>query len=241
MKPIALEKKERLAKLVADAAKKATETALSNFEATDTLYSDNIGRFLKRDQTLASRVQTFVDQTVTEMIENLSGCVKLISGDETLTIGPTTGKRTLIQAEDLCRFTDSDGFSMRGKLVEPDGLDQVAKPTKATNVVVCEIAKDGSIFSGLSDNCDALCLTQDQIIEFVQKHRKWLHTEPKRRTLFVAKKPSRYKEFYIISFCYHCGLKDLPFARYSCVEYGHGRSSYSDHSRVVIPQLALAV
>jgi hypothetical protein len=92
---------------------------------------------------------------------------------EPLTLTPTDGSQAIAKASKL--FT---GY------LDPDfenwGTNVSSQPTKETKVEVHELIKDGrfaDIFSGLSTNLDNLCLTQPQIIQFVEKHKQWLRAD----------------------------------------------------------------
>lgn len=100
----------------------------------------------------------------------MDSIVRLISGGEKLTIGPSDGKRTITEATNLFSSIDYDFKKL--------GTDVGKKTTTDTDVVVCELAMDATfaeIFTSLSSNVDKLILTQDQILQFIERFRKWLH------------------------------------------------------------------
>lgn len=121
-------------------------------------------------------------------MENITGCLRPISGAEILTLEPTDGTETIAQARDL--FT--------GRLLDPDfkdwGCDVKSEPTGKVNVIVHEMVKDetfAQIFSGLSEDLDKSCLTQAQIVQFMKKYRRWLRTDGY-ATFFLFKVGSKF-------------------------------------------------
>ncbi|MEK7464080.1 MAG: hypothetical protein AAB610_03105 [Patescibacteria group bacterium] len=172
MKPITSGQKEQCVTVAKDAARKGSEEAVNELEANGVLNSENIQRLVGSRQ-VAPRIKEFVKALFAELAENIAGCLKLISGAETLELEPTDGKRTIAKAKEVFTWGIDSDFQNWGCNVKAD-------PTTAQNVHVHEMVKDGTfakIFGGLSENLDELCLTQAQIIQFVQKHKKWLRTE----------------------------------------------------------------
>jgi hypothetical protein len=159
--------------LVTDATRKGTGTALRELAKNGVLNKQNIERVRARGNEIVAAITALVKEKFAEIAENIAGIVKLISDAETLELDPTNGKATIAKAGDIFRgYIDGD-FERWGCGVE-------SKPTRKTQVTVHEMIKDGTfaqIFNGMSDNLDDLCLTQPQIIQFVQKHRKWLRTD----------------------------------------------------------------
>lgn len=172
MKPITTGQREQFGTVVKDAARKAAEEGVTELEQGGALDGDSIQRVLEKGGDLAAKLKAFVKTTLAEMAESIRGCLKLISGAETLTLDPTDGKKTIARAGDLFFYLDGD--------FKAYGCDVPGKPSQGGPVQVHEMVKDGTfaqIFGGLSDNLDSLCLEQDQIIQFVEKHRKWLRTD----------------------------------------------------------------
>lgn len=173
MKPITSGQKEQCVTVIKDAARKGGEEAIDELAKSGVINGDNLQKVLERGNELKSAFQEFVKRKLAEIAENVSGCLKLISGAETITIKPTDGKETIAKA----------GSLFNGWL-DPDfrnwGLDAKGNPTKEMNVQVHELIKDGDyrkIFGSLSDDPKKLCFTQPQIIQFVKNHRKWLSTD----------------------------------------------------------------
>lgn len=102
-----------------------------------------------------------------------SSVLRLISGGKQIIILATTGTKTIASATDVFTWgIDSDFKNWGLDVVEP------AKPD--TPVEVHEMIADGdfkTIFGSLGRNLDELCFTQEQIIVFVQNHKKWLRTD----------------------------------------------------------------
>ena len=229
MKPITSGQKEQCVTVIKDAARKGGEEGINELVANDVLNGDNVQRILGLGDKIAPKVRDFVKQLLAELAENIAGCLKLISGAETLELEPTDGKETIANASKVFTWGIDGDFKRWG-------CDVKAKPTVATKVQVHEMIKDGTfaqIFGGLSDNLDALCLTQAQIIQFVQKHKKWLRTDGW-ATLFLFKVGD---EFFVACVDVYSGGTLLVHVR----RFSDGRVWLAGHRRrVVSPQLALA-
>lgn len=114
--------------------------------------------------------------------------LKLISGGETLVIDHCDGQRVLVDAIDWISHIDSDFCAWNA--------DEVGHATPDTPVNVFELTNDGlfaGILGSLSTDNDKLCLTQDQIVSFVKKHRDWLRADGW-GTFFVFKS---YGNFFV--------------------------------------------
>lgn len=111
--------------------------------------------------------------------------------DEILTISARDGSRTIAGA----RSTFQSGTSF---YFTEWGLDKKGEQTEETPVRVHEIGEDVNshqMFTRLSPNLESLCFTQDQIIEFCEKHRSWLRTGGY-ATFFLIKGIGR---FFVVS------------------------------------------
>lgn len=107
--------------------------------------------------------------------------LKLISIGETLTIDACDGTKILADAKDVFAYIDSDFKNW--------GADEKGAATEEIAIEVCEMVKDGmfaQLFGSLSTDVQKLCLTQNQIVGFVKKHRNWLRTDG-RATFFLFK------------------------------------------------------
>ena len=98
--------------------------------------------------------------------------LNLLSRGESLVLDVVDGTETLANATDIFAYIDSDFRNW--------GTDRKGPATKETNVAVYEMVKDATfsqMFGSLSSDLNNLCLTQAQIINFVKKYRRWLHTD----------------------------------------------------------------
>ncbi len=171
---ISLGQKESCITLITDATRKATGVAIDELIEAGTVNKKNLQKVLSRGHEVVAAVTLLVKEKIAEIAENISGCLKLISGAECLEIEATDGSETIDKARDVFTtgYIDSDFKNY--------GCNVAAHPTEKTSVQVYEMIKDGTfaeIFGGLSTDLNKLCLTQAQIIAFVKKHRKWLRTE----------------------------------------------------------------
>jgi hypothetical protein len=215
--------------LVTDATRKATGTALRELSKNGVLNKKNIERVRAQGNKIVADITSLVKQKFAELAENIAGCLKLISDAETLELGPTDGKRTIAKAKEVFTWGIDGDFRNWG-------CDVKADPTKAVNVHVHEMIKDGTfdqIFGGLSDNLDELCLTQDQIIQFCEKHKKWLRTDGY-ATFFLFKVNG---EFFVA----HVYVPSAGALHAYVYWFSDGYVWYATYRRrVVVPQLALA-
>lgn len=129
------------------------------------------------------------------------GCLKLISLGEKISIPATTGKRTIAKAKEV--------FG-RGNYIDPGfrDYDVEGAPAPEISTDVYELVEDGDYrqtFGGFGLNLDLLCLTQDQIISWVENNRKWLRTEGY-GTAFLLKESG---EFFVVSVSVG-SMGDLP-------------------------------
>ena len=215
--------------LVTDATRKGTGTALRELAKNGVLNKQNIERVRARGNEIVAAITALVKEKFAELAENITGYVKLISGAETLVLDETDGKATIAKAKDTFPgYIDGD---FKGW-----GCDVKSEPTKKTQVTVHELIKDGrfdQIFPGMSDDLNSLCLTQPQIIQFVQKHRKWLRTDGY-GTFFLFKVG---EEFFVARVYFDDGGQlEVHVSRLSHVGVWYAENRH----RVVVPQLALA-
>lgn len=112
--------------------------------------------------------------------------LKLIYADTTLVIKAKTGERTIFQIKDLFTWGIGSDFV-------DYGADEEGSATEDTEVDVYELAKDGDfsdIYGSLPFDLSQLCLTQDQIIGFVEEHRNRL--SPNSATFFLFQSNNEY-------------------------------------------------
>lgn len=105
-----------------------------------------------------------------EITQNIAGIVR-VADVETLEIDETDGKATIAKAKNTFPGGIDPDF-------KENSCDVESEPTKKTQVSVHILIKNGNfvqIFSGINDDLNRLCFKQSQIIQFVQKHRKWIH------------------------------------------------------------------
>jgi hypothetical protein len=170
---ISVGQKEQCVNVVKDASRKGAEQAIDELSGSGIVNAANFQRLLGQGDKISARVRTFVKKLVAELAENITGYVRLISGAEVLTLDPTDGKETIAKAGDLFTGYLDDDF-------ESYGTNVPSPATGKMNVAVHEMIKDGTfaqIFGSMSDDLNSLCLTQPQIIQFLKKHRKWLHAD----------------------------------------------------------------
>ncbi|MEI6396510.1 MAG: hypothetical protein WCO48_00310 [Candidatus Taylorbacteria bacterium] len=227
MKPITSGQKEQVVTVATSAARKATEEAIQDLEKNDVINGDNIQKLVERGNELKTVVMEAVKKKLAEITENVSGCLKLISGAETITLKPTDGKETIARAEKVFTWGIDCDFKNWG-------CDVKSEPTKETNVAVHELIKNGNyqkIFDSLSEDSKKLCLPQPQIIQFVKNHHKWLSTDFWTLFLFEAN-----GELFVARVDLDSdGAPKVHVYRFLCgiVWYAEGRS------RIVVPQLTL--
>ena len=152
--------------------------------------------------------------------------LKLISGDQVLVIDACDGTNVLADAKDVFAYTDPDLKNWKA--------DQEGSASSETFVEVYEMEKkDGTflqMFGSLSSDLQKLCLTQDQIIGFVKKHRQWLRTDGYGTFFLFMSNEQHFVAFVRFS----DGRLDVRVRR-----FGYSYVWRADsHRRVVVPQLA---
>lgn len=98
--------------------------------------------------------------------------LKLISGAKTLFLDECDGQQTIANSKNIFYSIDSDFKNY--------GANKKGVSTPKTPVEVHELIKDGTfsqIFGSLNLDLDKLCLTQDQILNFIKNHKSWLRTD----------------------------------------------------------------
>ena len=169
-----------------------------------------------------------MDPSITS-INNISEYLRLVSGEETLVVGPTDGKRTIAGEDNV--FTGHINSDFKSW-----GLDVKGNPCGPTKVAVHEMIKDGNfqqIFSGLSPDLNSLCLEQDQVLEFVKHRSQWLRTDSY-ATFFLYK----VRGEYFVASVFFDGYSRLRVSAHK-LGFGHIWCAGFRH-RVVVPQLTLA-
>lgn len=161
-----------------------------------------------------------------ELLQKLCRLIKLISAGESLIIDPVNGTEVIAKAKRVFPAGIDGDF-------ERWGADELGQPTPETPVEVYEMVKDAAfaqMFDSLNTDRNKLCLSQHQIINFVEKYRSWLRADGY-GTFFLFKS---HGEFFVASVLVDSdGL--LVFVR----RFGHSRVWYADYRpRVVVPPLA---
>ena len=212
--------------LIVDATRKATGVALRELAKNGVLDKQNIENVRARGNEVVAAVTRTVKEVFAQIAENIAGIVKLISGAEVLELDETDGEETIAKAaETFPGWIDPD---FKGY-----GTDVRSPATKKTKVSVHEMIKDGTfekIFGGVSDDLDKLTLTQPQIINFVNKHHKWLRTEGY-ATFFLFKVGN---EFFVA----RVRVSDDGRLGVGVLRFSHAHVWYAGHRhRFVLPQL----
>ncbi|MFA6295606.1 MAG: hypothetical protein WC666_04300 [Candidatus Paceibacterota bacterium] len=180
--------------LVTDATRKGTGTVLRELVKNGVLNKQNIEGVRARGNEVVAEITKIVKKKFAEIAKGVFGIVKLISGAEALELGETDGKATIVKAEGTFPgWIDLD--------FKEYGCDVESEPTEKVQVSVCEMIKGGTfaqVFNGMSDDLISLCLTQPQIIQFVQKHRKWLRKDDGYTTLFLLKVDNNVFVVYVL-------------------------------------------
>ncbi len=98
--------------------------------------------------------------------------LSLFSGNELLMLDAADGTETIKKAKNIFSYIDSDFKNW--------DTDQKSVATEKTPVAVYEMKNDATfaqMFNSLSSDTSKLCLTQHQILNFIQKYRNWLRTD----------------------------------------------------------------
>ncbi|MBP9802792.1 MAG: hypothetical protein KBD14_00585 [Candidatus Pacebacteria bacterium] len=98
--------------------------------------------------------------------------LKLLSGAETLFLDECDGQSTIADSKKNFYSIDSDFKNYRA--------NEKGIATPKTLVEVHEFVKNGKfaqIFGSLNSDLDKLCLTQDQILNFIKNHKNWLRKD----------------------------------------------------------------
>lgn len=146
--------------------------------------------------------------------------------EENIVLKATSGRETIARADDVfIGYIDSD--------FEKWNLDKKGGKTEETKIAVLEMTQDGTfeqIFGSISNDKDSLCLTQNQIIEFMRSHKDKLNKDW--YTFFLFKEGN---DFFVagVRFCGDGLYVRVYRLSRGCVWLAEGGR------RVVVPQLAL--
>jgi hypothetical protein len=151
---------------------------------------------------------------------------KLISKERDVIIRPTKGLRTIAKADNIFHAgIDSDFVKYKTNVG--------SKATNKMEVQIFEQIHDGKLvqlFADFGKPMDDLCMTQDQIISFIEGHDKLLSTNGW-GTLFLSKVQS-----------WHCvaavgrNEKGIYVYMFRLFHGGHTLLAKDEH-RIVIPQM----
>lgn len=134
---------------------------------------------------------------------------------------------TIAQSKGVFLYIDSDFKNWN--------LDTISPETKEINAAVLEMDKDANLkdmFGSISKNTDAMCMTQAQILRFIQDHKDQLKTDGY-STFFLFKEND---EFFVARVYFDDdGRLGVGVFRLS-LDYVWG-AEY--RRRIVVPQLAL--
>lgn len=212
----------------------ATRTNV-NVQELDALLATAREKGLSGERTLAD-FQWFLDLS-RDGLDELRGTEQEDTPEETptdilslvptgaLTLDVTDGTQIIAHADEVFKaWIDGDFRNY--------GADEKSGPTLETPVAVYEMAKDATfkqMFTSLGAPREKLCLTQSQIIGYVQKHREHLRKEGY-ATLFLFKSNGK---FFVAGVRFHGSHLEV-FVR----QFEYDRVLYAGlRPRVVVPQL----
>lgn len=163
--------RDQLHRFVSDALKKAGEEAIGELLASGTINKDAAQQVLGSGPKLKFGVIDLLRKMIPELAKLRLSCISL---GKTITLKPTDGKRTIAKAKKVFDYIDGDFVGY--------GTDVPGEARGETGVTVHEMIEDSTfeqMFGSLSApaGLDSLCLTQDQIIDFVENCRNWLCTD----------------------------------------------------------------
>ncbi len=217
----------QVVRVIEDAARKGGKEVVEELAQAGIINTKNLQQVLGM-KGFAASIREFVKTKIAELAENIRGLVKLISGAEKLWLDETDGKQIIAKAKDtFLGWIDPD--------FKEYGTNVVSEPTGKACVEVHEMIKNGTfaqIFGGMATDLKSLCLTQPQIIQFVQKYPKWLRTGGY-GTFFLFKVGG---EFFVAFVSWRGGERLAVLAR----RLSHaGEWNANDRRRLVVPQLVL--
>lgn len=221
--------KEAMIRFATDALRKGLEVEIEELSKTG-LHKSNFQKVLEGGDTIVAAVRIAVKQKITELASGIVGCLKHISLGEKISIPATTGKRTIAKADKVFTgYIDADFVNY--------GCDVEGAPALEIQTDVYELVENGDfrkIFGSFGLNLDLLCLTQDQIIAWVENNRKWLRTGGY-GTFFLFKENGEFFVAYVfVGVVGALGVRVFRLSGDSVWDAGGGR-------RVVLPQLTPSV
>ena len=151
--------------------------------------------------------------------------MKLKLLEDNLIIPKTSGKKTISQKTKLFSWIDPDFGNY--------GADEKGKPKPKTKCAIYELVENATLremFEELGDP-KKLCLTQEQIIEFVKKHKEELNQDGWANFFLFE---SNGQLFVASVRVYYDGLLRVSVRRFEPSDVWRGDCPH----RVVVPQLA---
>lgn len=152
--------------------------------------------------------------------------LKLISGGESLVLDVVDGTETLANTSNVFAYIDSDFKNW--------GVDEKGPATEETPVAVYEMCGDATfarMFGELSLDTKKLCLTQHQIMNFVEKLPSWLRKDGY-GTFFLFESKGSFFVAHVSS--YSGGRLSVHICQLGCSSVWLAGARH----RVVVPQLA---
>lgn len=185
-------------------------------------WGEELKKFLRKEPCWVTAKQQLLAGTV--------GCLRNISLGKKVLIPATAGKRTIAKAKAIFPgYIDSDFINY--------GCDVEGAPAPETQTDVYEMVEDGNfrkIFGGFGCNLNQVCLTQDQIIAWVEINHQWLCTGGY-GTFFLFKVGTEFFVAYVsfdVAGALEVGVDRLSYDRVWFAYYRH---------RFVVPQLTTSV
>jgi hypothetical protein len=166
--PVSEGQKDTASRLAGDVARQAMLVALEQMIEDGEISREELQQFLGRGHTLKARMIPFFKTSIKEIAMGITAYTRCISGG-TVILDPSDGQATLTEAKDLFVDGIDDDFEAWGTNVPGEATGQ-------TNVIVHEMIKDGTfaqVYGAFGVELGKLCLTQSQIIQFVQNHGEW--------------------------------------------------------------------
>ncbi len=160
--------------------------------------------------------------------------LRLLYPDEIITLAVCNGKRTIWKSPKTFPVHRDPDFK-NWDLNKPDAA------TEETQVSVYELVKDATLkvmFKSLNPNLDALCLTQDQVIDFCEKNVDKLRKQGYAMFFLIKKDDSSLPEEDRFFVAYVRVFSDGLFVDVCRLEYAYVWRS-SSARRLVVPQLKL--
>lgn len=118
-------------------------------------------------------INLFVAAVKNRVKETARSILRHISGDEEIIVDACDGKETIAEASDVFTWGIDPDFQRWGTNVP----GQATGPTRASVYEQVEHATYEQIFDSLGRDRDSSAWEQEQIINFIRKHQKWLRKE----------------------------------------------------------------